>query len=170
MDPFKNEYPEFSAKLAASKNADLVDLLPPAMQEDIDEIESKLGIPLPESYKTFLKCTRGFRMFDGDIEFAPDHPFIHKYPAKRDLDKEGRRRVIIDGGVWPPPSDGQMCFATYSLYADGDEMLFDVSNGLIEGEYPVLFFSHASSPPFVSKQADSFAEWLTGRCLDNMDE
>jgi len=79
-----------------------------------------------------------------------------------------RRVVEFKGGGWPPPSQGMICFAEYFLEADGDQVLFDVSNGLVEGEYPVMYYSHESRPPTVRRLAGSFSEWLNHRCVDDM--
>jgi hypothetical protein len=35
--------------------------------------------------------------------------------------------VDFKGGGWPPPSQGMLCFAEYSLEADGDQVLFEAS-------------------------------------------
>jgi hypothetical protein len=31
-----------------------------------------------------------------------------------------------------------LCFAEFFMEADGDQVLFDVSKGLINGEYPIV--------------------------------
>ena len=46
--------------------------------------------------------------------------------------------------------------------ADGDQVLWDVAAGLKDGEYPVYYYSHESSPPTVRQIAPGFREWLAG--------
>ena len=46
------------------------------------------------------------------------------------------------------------------MEADGDQVLFDVSNGLVNGEYPVMYYDHESHPPVVRKLADDFTTFL----------
>ena len=58
-----------------------------------------------------------------------------------------------------------LCFAEYFLEADGDQVLWDVKPGLQDGEYPVMYYAHESSPPSVRQIAGSFREWLE-QCLD----
>lgn len=53
-----------------------------------------------------------------------------------------------------------LCFAEFFLEADGDQVLFDVSGGLVAGEYPVVYYAHEGSPPSVRRVAGSFAEFL----------
>jgi hypothetical protein len=46
------------------------------------------------------------------------------------------------------------------IEGDGDQLLFDISKGLIKGEYPVYYYAHEDTPPSVRKIADSFEQWL----------
>lgn len=55
---FASRFPGFAAKLQAGAGAPLEEVLPPATEEDIKERESRLGIPLPDSYKDFLRLVR----------------------------------------------------------------------------------------------------------------
>ena len=70
----------------------------------------------------------------------------------------------------PPPSQGMLCFAEYFLEADGDQVLFDVSDGLIDGEYAACYYAHAESPARVTQVADSFAEWIENVCIQSFDD
>ena len=158
-------FPEFSHKLTA---AELDVILPRAEASRIMELEQKLGIPLPDSYKRFLQITRGFWLLGGGIQFGSNHPFFHHFPPLDKLNPAQRRMVERKGGNWPPPSEGMLCFAEYFRDADGDQVLFDVSRGLKGSEYPVMYYSHETCPPFVEKLADSFHEWLNNKCLDQM--
>lgn len=162
------DFPEFHSKLASNGDAVPEETLPGASAEDIAALEIQLGIPLPESYKRFLRIARGFWLFGGAVQFAQEHPFVHCFPRLEELNSSQRHTVDLKGGSWPPPSDGMLCIAEYFRDADGDQVLFDVSKGLVNGEYPVMYYSHETRPPFVEKVADSFEEWLNHRCIDQM--
>ena len=60
--------------------------------------------------------------------------------------------------IWPPPTEGMLCFADYCLEADGDQVMFDVSGGMVDGEYPVYYYNHDG--PTIRKAANSFKEFL----------
>lgn len=79
-----------------------------------------------------------------------------------------KEAIKAKGQSWPPPTEGMLCFAEYFRDADGDQVLFDVSEGLKDGEYPVYYYSHESIPATVAKVADSFSEWLNDSCIDDM--
>ena len=51
-------------------------------------------------------------------------------------------------------------FAECFLEADGDQVFFDVSTGVSDGEYPVYYYSHEADPPSLRLVAGSFADWL----------
>ena len=53
--------------------------------------------------------------------------------------------------------DEILCFADYFLEAGGDQAPFDVTGGLVDGEYPVYYYHEG---PTVRKVADSFKEFL----------
>ena len=57
-------------------------------------------------------------------------------------------------------ANGMLCFAEFFMEADGDQVLFDVSQGLVDGEYPVVYYAHAASPASVRVLARSFAEFM----------
>jgi hypothetical protein len=112
---------------------------------ELRELEVSLGVPLPASYKRLLGVTQGFHLADGVIQFGRQHPFFHETSAVRS------------------PSAGMLCFGEFFLGADGDQVLFDVSSGLIDGEYPVMYYAH-ESPPEVRRVANGFEEFLN-ECL-----
>jgi len=53
-----------------------------------------------------------------------------------------------------------LCFAEFFMEADGDQVLWDVSRGLVDGEYPIYYYAHEARPPSVRKLADCFDTWL----------
>ena len=85
-------------------------------EAEIQEIERLLGIPLPHSFRSFLACVNGYILNRPVAQMHRDH-------------------------VWKHPT-GTICFANYFWEADGDQVVFDISQGLIDGEYPVLYYAH----------------------------
>lgn len=143
IDKLRLEFPKLSSHLA--NNADIEEILPPASKEDITNLEQQLGITLPVSYKKFLRVTRGFWLNRGIFQMNSTHPFFHDWSGSR-LQK------------WPP-TQGMICFAEYFLEADGDQILFDVKQGLIDEEYPVYYYAH-DDPYNLKRIADSFQVFI----------
>ena len=168
LERLATDFPVFIGKVKKKRKTHPENILPAATQEEIQMLETSLGIPLPCSYKSFLKRSRGFWLFGGAVQFGSQHPFFHHFPKLEELTPAQRRMIELKGGKWPPPSEGMLCFAEYFRDADGDQVLFDVSGGLINGEYPVMYYSHETRPPFVVKVANSFQEWLDAKCIDEM--
>jgi hypothetical protein len=134
---------------------------PGASDNDLADLETSLGIPLPDSYKSLLRCAREFWLFGGAVQFGFQHPFIHDFQPFDELSPRQQKTVQRkSGGRWPPPSNGMLCFAEFFMEADGDQVLFDVTNGMVNGEYPVMYHAHESSPPSVRKLADDFETFL----------
>jgi hypothetical protein len=157
---FQQEFPEFYQALVDREGAEIEQVLPPATDSEIAEIERRCGVPLPDSYKRLLRCARGFWLLGGSIQFGPEHPFFHDFPALEDLTPQQRQVVARKGGGWPPASQGMLCFAEFFMEADGDQVLWDVSPGLRGGEYSIYYYAHEARPPSVRKLADSFEAWL----------
>jgi hypothetical protein len=53
-----------------------------------------------------------------------------------------------------------LCIGEFFMEADGDQVLFDVSNGLINGEYPVMYYAHEETPPSVRILVNAFRTFL----------
>ncbi|MGL6074399.1 MAG: SMI1/KNR4 family protein [Fimbriiglobus sp.] len=147
-------FPEFAAKLGDGSEFHLEQVQPPVTDEDLSEIEEFVGVPLPESYKSLLGCGREFWLLGGVVQFGFEHPFT------QDFSDQEKPHNVKDAS-WPPPAQGMVCVAEFCLEADGDQVLFDVSRGLVNGEYPVMYYSHESNPPTVRKLADSFPQFLS---------
>lgn len=151
---FETHFPTF-ARFLTSGLADPIDEVGQAASvEEIATEEGSLGVPLPLSYKTFLMTARSVSIQGGGFQMGPEHPFFHHFPLLEQLPPRQRARVKH----WPPPSEGMLCFADFWLDGDGDQTLFDVSQGLVDGEYPVFYYNH--DDPSVRKLADSFAEFI----------
>jgi hypothetical protein len=165
---FQQHFPAFHQSLVERDGADIEEVLPPATDAEIAQLEQSLGVPLPESYKRLLRCARGFWLLGGVIQFSSGHPFFHDFPPLDRLTPLQRQTLTAKGGGWPPPSQGMLCFAEFFMEADGDQVLWDVSRGLQSGEYPIYYYAHEDRTPSVRKMADSFDQWLT-ECLNYFD-
>lgn len=166
-DAFRTElrkhFRKLAEKLFARSDADIENVRAGASSLELAELESKLGIQLPESYKMLLRCSREFWVFGGSIQFGAQHPFFHDFPPYAELTPQQQKVVQCkSGGAWPPPSQGMLCFAEFFMEADGDQVLFDISKGMKNGEYPVMYYAHDSHPPSVRKLADDFVTFIDG--------
>jgi hypothetical protein len=152
--------PHFPRFVDRVEGFELENVLPGASPEELAALEVKLAVPLPSSYKQLLLATRGFWLMGGVVQFGEEHLFLHEFPALEALSPPQLRSVKQKGGTWPPPSNGMLCFAEFWMEADGDQVLFDVSRGLVDGEYPVMYYSHEGRPPSVRKLADNFVGFM----------
>src|SRR5687767_12454366 len=128
LDAVAKLFPQF-ARLAAKR--DLEHVLPAATPAEVTKLEEDLGLALPDSYKALLHCARGFWLMGGVVQFGTQHPFVHDFPPLDTLNPQQRQMVAFKGGPWPPASQGMLCFAEFFMEADGDQVLFDTSGGLI---------------------------------------
>lgn len=53
-------FPRFAAKLGDGIRYNLEQVQPPATDADLEQIEQDLGMPLPATYKSLLRCGREF--------------------------------------------------------------------------------------------------------------
>lgn len=159
-EQFREEFPDFYRRLQTEKAQPVEEVLSGATDEEIQDLEDRLGISLPNSYKRLLRCAASFWLKGGVIQFNTSHPFFHHFPSFQELTPRQKQTVQSKGGTWPPPSEGMLCFAEFFMEADGDQVLFDVSQGLLDGEYPIMYYSHEDNPPSVRKLADSFEQFL----------
>ena len=164
---FSRTFPTFSSMLP---DAEPEHILPARSADALAKLERSLGVALPVTYKRFLQTCGGLWLKGGAVQMASNHPFFHDFPAFEQMTAERQSAIRQRGGGWPPPSQGMLCFAEYFLEADGDQVLFDVSGGLVDGEYPVCYYAHEASPVRVTRVAESFAEWIERRCIQSFDE
>ena len=121
--------------------------------DDISAFESVLGHRLPLSYIIFLKHKHFFNLDIGSCWFCP-HPL--NYWSKP------LHEMIFDG--WPKDwllDKGRLPFANWE---DWGLLCFDVSKGLVDGEYPVILWDH-DRPEEVKPMSDNFKSLL--QFLDN---
>lgn len=151
---FDAHFPRF-AQLLASGRADPVDELgPPASAEEVERMERLIGVPLPPSYKAFLRISGQVSIWGGG--FSSYGGLFYEYPLEGLTDFQ---RLALR--FRPPPNEGMLCFADLSLDGDGDQALFDVKGGLVDGEYPVFYYNHeAPGSPAVRKLANGFTEFI----------
>ena len=117
FEQLQNEFPTFYGLVQEGRCYFTLDsVLPGATDAEIHEIEQKIGIPLPASYKRFLRCCRGFSLSGIGVRFNR-YPVFYDFPD--DLSS---------------PSQGMLCFADFFMEADGDVVLFDVAAGLQDDE------------------------------------
>ena len=157
LDAVARLFPRF-ARLAAKR--DLEQVLPPATADEVAKLEQDLGLALPESYKSLLRCARGFWLMGGAVQFGSEHPFVHDFPALETLTPQQLQVVATKGGPWPPASQGMLCFAEFFMEADGDQVLFDTRSKMVGGEYPIMYWAHEGRPPSVRRLAASFTEFM----------
>ena len=150
-------FPNF-ARLASRFEPEHV--LPPATENEIQAEEASLGLVLPASYKNLLRCTRGFWLMGGAVKFGLQHLFVHEFEPFEALSVAQQAVVRRKAGLWPPPSQGMLCFAEFFMEADGDQVLFDVGGGLKDGEYPVVYYAHEARPPGVRRLAPGFTRFM----------
>ena len=54
-----------------------------------------------------------------------------------------------------------LCFAEFFMEADGDQVLFYVPSGMVDGEYPIVYCAHEYRPPMVRKLADDSPSFIS---------
>ncbi len=152
LDCLKDEFPNFWERINNGE-VELDSFEPPLSEEEITALEKEL--PLPNSYKAFLRCIGGIWLEVPYIRMDKRNPFFFDNPRFKDV----------------------VCFGEYFLEADGDNVMFDISQGLINGEYPVYYYAHdfANDPDRgLRKLADSFREWIESLVaeidIDDMDD
>jgi SMI1 / KNR4 family (SUKH-1) len=150
------DFPTFYQRVNSGHGDPVDAILPPVAEHAIERVEQQLGIPLPESYKRFLRCTGGFCLLGGAVNLSFP-PFIHDFPPFESLTSEQQSRIT---GSWPPPSHGLLCFGDFWLEGDGDQVLFDTRQVIGDGEYPVLYYDHEAMPASIRPIAASFHDWL----------
>ena len=131
-------FPGFS-EVKRARWQPIENVLPPITDSELAQEEKLVKVKLPESYKKFLRITRGFSSGNGSVQIGGQHPFFH------------------DG---PLPSGGMLCFAEMFMLGDGDQALFDVKRGLKKGEYPVYYYAH--DWPKIIHIFDGFEDFMNG--------
>jgi hypothetical protein len=157
-------FPDFAALLKSrgSEPYFLEHVRPPLSVNELEMQEKQLGIGLPPSFKRFATSCGGLWLDGGRLQMDARHLFFHEFRSFESLSPQQKQVVKAKGGIWPPPSNGMLCFAEYWLEADGDQALFDVKNPESDGELHVHYYAHEGRPPTADRIATSFHDWLEG--------
>lgn len=157
------EFDKFKQWLSINYSDGLLDLNPPASDDEIEELTSTLGLELPADFISVLKIHNGQKgekawLFDSQ-EFLSTHRIIEEYNIWKNLleTKLQGKESIADNGVknewwntaWIPfTSDG--C---------GDSYCLDLSpsTGGTKGQIITLWFES----PQREIVANSFSQWFT---------
>lgn len=128
------------ARFLQRRAADVDQLEDPAAEAEIEALELALGVPLPDVYRRFLKCTRGVGL-------------------------DGFSLGLQDTGLHPamvPAEHGDaaaLCIAEYCLKADGDQVLIERS-AAPEPDPPVFYYAHMARTNTARKLAPRLSAWL----------
>jgi hypothetical protein len=100
-----------------------------ASEDELQQMESELGIPLPSEYRQFLATCRYLKLEDGTEIGGFDYNglFVVQSPWVSDQHRSGVQYLV---------------FANYWRYADGDQLMFDLS----DPTYPVVAYLHEHGP------------------------
>ena len=110
-----------------------------ASEDELVHLSSELGAELPTEYRDFLSLCRYLKIDDGREVGGFDHEgvFVTEHPW---LSEDHRIGVPY------------LVFANYWRYADGDQLMFDLS----DGDHSVVAYLHEDGPLFES-YAPSFS-------------
>ncbi len=125
-----------------------------ATEPELAKVEAELGHLLPLEYRTFLARCRYLKMGDGREIGGLDHHglFVTEKPW---VSAEHRKGVEY------------LVFANYWAYADGDQLMFDLSNP----EYPVVAYLHEHGPLYEAfAPSFSLALWRLVHEFEEQDE
>jgi hypothetical protein len=100
-----------------------------ALESELKRVESELGRPFPSEYRMFLSRCRYLKIDDGREIGGFDHEGLY-VTEKPWVSNEHRKGVEY------------LVFANYWAYADGDQLLFDLS----DPHYPVAAYLHEHGP------------------------
>lgn len=113
-----------------------------ASAEELRKLESDLGVPLPHEYRDFLASWRYLKVEDGCEIGGLDHEGL--YVCERPWISDQHRKDVP-----------YLVFANYWRYADGDQLMFDLS----DPTHPVIAYLHEHRPLYES-YAPSFSTAL----------
>ncbi len=102
-----------------------------ATEEELSDLEDQLGASLPKEYRSFLSTCRYLKIDDGIEIGGFDHNgvYVTEMPWISEEHRPGKKYLV---------------FADYWQYADGDQLMFDLS----EKDLPVIAYLHEHGPLF----------------------
>lgn len=127
------------ARFLKTRVGDIQRLDGPASEQDLAAVELSLGAPLPEVYRSFLRCTKGLHMEGlalGLSEISEDVVV---------LDRQPQTKTIRIGEYW--------------LEADGDQVLLAYSISPA-ADPPVYYYAHEARKNTAREIAPSISEWI----------
>lgn len=143
------------AKLAEGNLQDYFDapMIPAGATEDeLRKLEAELGTKLPHEFRKFLTLHRYLLLGDGMNIGGLDHDGVHHAePLWVSTDHAPKRKYLVFGAYW--------------AYADGDQLMFDVS----KPTQPVVAYLHEHGPR-IEPFAPSFSLALWRLVSDLHDE
>ena len=138
---FDASVPDFAAFLRGRAHR-LDELGRPATEDELDELQDRIGGAIPPSLRKFLLCTRSLRLEDPVIEFDID--FIFSAEFRHNPERKRRRPEVLV----------MVRLCEFWLEGDGDQLAFDPQRRQSDGECPVFYCPH--SRPRVTQVADGF--------------
>lgn len=136
LDRLAADFPKLARFLR--RNTDEIEsMLPGAAETELAELSRTVGT-LPSAYRTFLAHTRELVVGD-TLRLTGSHPFVHT-----------SAKVAL-------PTEGMLCFGEFWFEADGDQVLFDLRDG-VPDDPPVLYYAHGRR--VVEQVAPAFTTWL----------
>jgi hypothetical protein len=120
---------------------------PPAPDTSIKAAEDALGVKLPRSYRRFLKYSNGAVLFGEDRILGVGADL----PAELEL-------VSVTGTMRAAATPLPPGLVPFAPTGDGGADCFFTRGGLVELEYPIVFWSPEDSGLEVTHE--SFDEWL----------
>jgi hypothetical protein len=100
-----------------------------AHEEELAQLESEIGRPLPAEYREFLKLCRYLKIDDGCEVGGLSHNGV-SVTERPWVSDEHRADVTY------------LVFANYWRFADGDQLMFDLS----DESFPVVAYLHEHGP------------------------
>ena len=103
-----------------------------ASDAELKDFEERLvGTPLPDEYRQFLKISRYLKVDDGIEVGGLDHEgvYVTEVPWVSEEHRTGVKYLV---------------FANYWRYADGDQLMFDLS----QPDRPIVAYLHEHGPLF----------------------
>lgn len=125
--------------------------LPPgATQLQIEKVEEKLKVTLPQSFKVFLSCWNGAGLYMQEFYIG------YEVLGTESLIEQNLEARKLYSELW---RDGAVFFCDID---DSDYIGFDTLSADMEGECPVLDCFHEAPPREWRVIAHNFSEWLDG--------
>jgi SMI1-KNR4 cell-wall len=121
--------------------------------DEINEIENRIGYNLPYDYKIFLKHKHFYEFQIGEVLFC-SHP-VYSW-------RESLSKIIFDG--YPTRFLIEKGYIPFANWSDWGVLCFDATRNLSDRNYPIVLWDHENANE-VQDQYINFYDMLTK--LDN---